>query len=256
MICGDFNARCGNLEEADLPKRHIVDATVNARGRDLVDCFKTLDLCILNGRFDRDEDGHTSVSTRGMAVVDYMICPTKSFDSFEKFRVVDPMEVIIENNLAIDSKVPDHRLITVDISMEVTRSNKRSVSTGAVKRMPENYMHDQKILERLQQLGHEMSGKDTSRSVASLDDMYGEFCDIIESQLDVKQPKPRKGHGKQWWNSSLSAQVKEVRKALKQWEANRSNDNLKLNYLQKQKQFSKLVRSSKRKYKGRDTLNY
>ena len=62
----------------DFVKRYCTYGTINGRGRVLIDCLKTLDLCILNGRFDKHIDGYTSVSRKGMAVVDYMICPTKS----------------------------------------------------------------------------------------------------------------------------------------------------------------------------------
>ena len=42
-----------------------------------------------------------------------------------------------------------------------------------------------------------------------------------------------KGHDKRWWDASLSAYAKEVRKAHKEWEVNKADKNLKLAYLQK-----------------------
>ena len=64
LICGDFNARCGNLPDISsdsVPKRAAIDLTVNQAGRELTDTLRALQLCILNGRFSNANDGFTSV---------------------------------------------------------------------------------------------------------------------------------------------------------------------------------------------------
>ena len=83
MVCGDFNARCGNLQEESnedrFPPRIVLDTTCNKNGRTFTDF---LDLCMLNGRFATQYDGFTPVSAKGLAVVDYCVVPKVSFHKY------------------------------------------------------------------------------------------------------------------------------------------------------------------------------
>lgn len=67
LICGDFNARCGDLDDLGkpcdgVPSRMAIDTTVNQFGKELIFTLKSLDLCMLNGRSSPENDGFTSVS--------------------------------------------------------------------------------------------------------------------------------------------------------------------------------------------------
>ena len=81
LICGDLNARCGEMEDIHVvependpfPKRIAVDKTTNHLGRELISTLRALDMCIVNGCFNISDDGFTSISSRGMSVVDYII---------------------------------------------------------------------------------------------------------------------------------------------------------------------------------------
>ena len=59
IICGDFNARCGELEDTagseryPIPKRDTVDKITNQLGKELISTLKVLDLCIVNGHFTK-----------------------------------------------------------------------------------------------------------------------------------------------------------------------------------------------------------
>ena len=160
IICGDFNARCGNMDETSgmeggpVPARVAVDMTSNQLGKELIATLKALDLCILNGRFSPSEDGHTSISSRGMSVVDYIITPVKSFNSFHNFKVLDPFQVATEGNIDIDSSMPDHRILAVQLALNRTPPYRYSYSKGkkSVKRMPENFMLDPGTVDRLEAL--------------------------------------------------------------------------------------------------------
>ena len=103
LMCGDFNARCGNLldtgSEEWVPDRVVTDSTINTAGRELISCVRALDLLILNGRFNQCTDGFTSVSAHGLAVVNYCICPKICAESFSDFKVIDPMDVINTYNI-------------------------------------------------------------------------------------------------------------------------------------------------------------
>ena len=95
LSCGDFNARCGNLieveDDADIPTRTIIDKNINSVGRFFIQMLKALDLCIRSGCFDY-YNGFTSVSTKGLAVVDYCLVPAASFRLFKDFQVYDVLD--------------------------------------------------------------------------------------------------------------------------------------------------------------------
>lgn len=58
-ICGDFNARCGNLQDCVMEvcslktNRDVIDSLVNPAGRNLIEFLQTMELCMLNGRFGK-----------------------------------------------------------------------------------------------------------------------------------------------------------------------------------------------------------
>lgn len=270
IVCGDFNARCGTLqdiEEGDSPsinERKAVDQTTNAYGKELVLSLRALDLCIANGRFNPGDDGFTSVTNKGMSVVDYIISPIKSFRRLSSFKVHDPHKIITDNNIPIDSSVPDHKLLTVEVAIPLTQgfgsTNSRSSTAKMptkkiVKLMPEDYMLNQDPLDSLEALASKLENGILSPSQeVNLNAIYEDFCTIIDNQLDTKQVKGRSGKknknsAKEWWNDELGNMAKEVRNALKAWEANKADGELKSSYLQKQKLFSKSVRKYKRKFR-------
>ncbi len=78
-ICGDFNARVGQLNECPVDSivcnRPIVDNEKNMFGDLLISFLKDVGLCTVNGRVNGPRDGFTSVSIRGRAVVDYCLVP-------------------------------------------------------------------------------------------------------------------------------------------------------------------------------------
>ena len=56
-ICGDFNARCGDLQDAakcgwcfGIPPRNPLNVELNSHGKQLMDAMKSLELGTLNGR--------------------------------------------------------------------------------------------------------------------------------------------------------------------------------------------------------------
>ena len=75
-ICGDFNSRLGQftdyIADDNIPRRCILDKKTNGYGKLLQDFLISSETCILNGRNDSKDD-FTSVSTKGLAVVDYVI---------------------------------------------------------------------------------------------------------------------------------------------------------------------------------------
>ena len=116
VICGDFNARLGEKQDysdsADtVPKRIIVDKTLNRYGHHILDFLNDPCCCILNGRGDPKLDNYTSVSPRGRAVVDYMIVPRDQLSLFSEFQVQTVSDLANEHRLTPSSRMPDHSVL-------------------------------------------------------------------------------------------------------------------------------------------------
>ena len=265
LIGGDFNARCGDLVETEsdsnTAERIVVDKVINTRGRDFISFANSLDLVLLNGRFDESKDGFTSVSTKGLAVVDYFICPSKSIDSFSNFKVTDPLETIHNFKLDVDSSLPDHRILEVKLEtnwMSKVPPPKEPFKSPNIKKIiPENYMTDDTDRQALSDLTCKLNDQQNiseSDLQCHVNEVYKEFCSLLDSKLIKKKVSNRdkttkQSHqGKAWWSIELSSVAKEVRKCLKNWEKDKGNPSLKKAYLSKQKEFSKMVRKAKRKH--------
>ena len=77
FICGNFNSRCGLNDDFivgidDIPERNVIDFTSNAYDNILIEFLINSNMCMLNGRNCINKD-FTSVSTKGLAVVDYCL---------------------------------------------------------------------------------------------------------------------------------------------------------------------------------------
>lgn len=69
IVCGDFNARCGNLIDYpigdNIKNRVVIDTIVNSI---FIGLLKDVGMCIVNGRGKPELDNFTSVSSQGKAV--------------------------------------------------------------------------------------------------------------------------------------------------------------------------------------------
>ena len=218
MICGDFNARIGSLSDcpdnSSIPNRKPLDHTTNSFGRLLVDFLHTLDMCTLNGRFDPLKDGFTSVSTKGLVVVDYCLVPLQHFSAFSEFHVVDIHEFVHSKNIAVDSKIPDHRLIAwkVTFNNALPDNHLKTSNQITTKRIPQDYFEDPKVHKQLSHLAAQL---DEEQSHPDIDAIYTNICRLIDEQLIQKPLKPNTMYGKTnkckpWWNSHLSELCKRV----------------------------------------------
>lgn len=118
--------------------------------------------------------------------------------------------------------------------------------------MPDDFMQHLEPKQRLEELVKllEQSAYGEHWSF-DVDKVYEEFCTILDSQLDIKcvNHKGISSRKKAWWNAELGAYAREVRQALKAWKLSKEDQQLKAAYLQKRNQFSKMVRSNKRKFR-------
>ena len=155
----------------------------------------------------------------------------------------------IDNSIALDSSIPDHRILAVDLKMNSLPPHS-PVDRGEpaaklqFKTMPEDYLLDPTVVDRIEALTAELENSTcTNLSTSNLNKVYEEFYTIIDSQLKIKQFRPRdrkrnRNVEKEWWNDNLGSLVKGVRQALRVWEANKANLQLRSDYLHKQKEFS------------------
>lgn len=118
-ICGDFNGRCGDLEDyiagVDcIPERDVVDYTVNKEGERLCDFLIDSNCCIMNGR-NSLKNNFTFVGSQGASVVDYCFTPYKHISKYEAFKVLLMTDLL--NEAMLHSKInsvtsaPDHSLL-------------------------------------------------------------------------------------------------------------------------------------------------
>ena len=122
-VCGDFNSRCGGLDDfirgVDcIPDRDVLDFNLNKYGEMLIDFLINTNMCFLNGR-DSDND-FTSVSTNGRAVVDYCFVSHTSLKIFSNFSVTRSSEFINQSGCLSKinpSSIPDHSLLKWKVEM-------------------------------------------------------------------------------------------------------------------------------------------
>ena len=173
---------------------------MNQFGKELILTLKSLDLCILNGRSSPENNGFTSVSLLGTSVVDYNILPTKSYKRVSNFKVRDPLLIVTQNSINIDSSLPDHRFISVDLDIKASLKRDSNKPAGTnIKIMPNNYMQEEFPVQGLELLTNLLQGKSPTMLEGNIDEVYKEFCSIIDGQLEYKSllaPKEIRAIGK------------------------------------------------------------
>ena len=142
FLCGDFNARIGNLNECEsdssIPQRTVIDNSINQQGQKLMNFCSDLDLHVLNGRVMPELNDYTSLTSyRGRAVVDYNITRTSNVANVKKVKVHSCTELVarmgIESMLSNNCHIPDHNLIEVQIEMSmIVRENLYDKNLGAI----------------------------------------------------------------------------------------------------------------------------
>ena len=91
FLCGDFNSRCGDMDDYiagvdKVPERNVIDFKRNAYGELLCEYLMNSNCCILNGR-KCVKNNYTFISPLGSSVVDYCLVPYECLDKFEQFKV-------------------------------------------------------------------------------------------------------------------------------------------------------------------------
>ena len=198
MICGDFNARCG--DEADyivgvdeIEPRNVVDYRKNSYGDIFLDLLINSNCAMLNGRLGGIND-FTSVSVKGTAVVDYVFV---SYDVLRCYRDISVRRAHKLFELAAlvgvcdpDHNIPDHSLLSWSVMFDESnifdyndlQSHVRTVYD--VTQIPMEFMcHDQNK--------QNMNRLINSCTSANINDSYDSFCYLIQNEMQSSLPAKR-----------------------------------------------------------------
>ena len=125
LLCGDFNARCGDqqdfIEEVDeVQHREIIDYRKNGYGDLLIDFLINSNCIMLNGRCRGTHD-YTSVSTKGLAVVDYATVSQHRLHQCKNMKMVRAQELYRLTELLGHANpvhnISDHSMLMWDLQL-------------------------------------------------------------------------------------------------------------------------------------------
>ena len=239
LLCGDFNARIGHKTDyiESIGHRSVIDETSNTQGDTFIDFLRDSCCCILNGRFDPDLDNYTCVSTRGVSVVNYIVCDETTLHMISDFRV-ETMTSIVEKLklreiMSERGKLSDHSMISCTINVSPycapqstsdTATDSRNTQTSDtvrkynVSNIPDDFLSHisvkNALLSAIQRLGYIHIRQD------DIDSIYNNFVEIVHNEMDNKldhhdigchKPPRSKYRCRPYWNVHLSRLWREAR---------------------------------------------
>ena len=266
LCCGDFNSRCGDLHECEIP-RNILDNTVNSYGKDFIDFLRDGNFVMLNGRGDADADNLTSVSHRGLAVVDYCIVPQAEFHLFKNFTVQPVRSLCNEHNIQQhpDARLPDHSILSCSVTIEglnllsECKQEALTIRKYNFAEMPHDFMLNQNCREQVQMCINRLQTAEINQ--ANVDNMYGDFCKLVQYEMNENIPnwdcktsanssefKKCKAN-KAWWNQGCQEAWNKMCSAEREWLRKKGNrKELHGKFKAAQKVFDNCIRAAKRKF--------
>ena len=283
VLTGDLNARSGKLNDIiesidNMKCRNVIDEKVNHHGNAFIEYLQEACLCMLNGRFDPAEDGFTSVSTRGSAVVDYIVTNTEKLDSFCNFKVESCIDIVnksgLKNFVNTRSRIPDHAMLSCEFSISVNLNtpnapkdnnySNESFQRFHVNEIPNDFLSSAEsaryIINLIQQV--ELC-RETQNEI---DKLYENICSFIISEMkDKLRPKIRnenlrKRHKprKPFWNEELEYLFKEMasaEKAFRKCSLRYLKRNLRLQFKESRHKFDRCFRKIERQFKRGQLLD-
>ncbi|CAG2252864.1 unnamed protein product [Mytilus edulis] len=274
LICGDFNARTGGLQDyiqnddenenfidcpvpinysPDIPLvRRQMDREKNIHGTLLVSLCKDLQLRLLNGRFLGDSLGFfTFYNSNGQSTVDYMLTTPNLFYCVQHFIVRSPVELSDHCLLSVCFKSCTQRETTLESHSDVGKFQWEHS-------MSDNY-HDALL--------HKESVNDILDLMNNIDDENCDDIDFLVSSVNKiyvnaasqtlvlkkkssrpsnkrKRAKPKKA----WMSNDCLLLRKEVRSLGKRLQKDKNNANLRQTYSNCVKHYNKQKKSLKAEF--------
>ena len=278
-VTGDFNARIGSLsdlqEECDsINERTALDKTVNQHGHEFLEFLNESKMCVLNGRFDSINDGFTSISKKGKAVVDYICVPHDVIDTCSYFKVLTVQSIIercsLHGLLGERSRPPDHSVLIAEFKADCSMQTKiNTVNNGKVKyklkKIPADFMTSDLSRQAIANIIDSI--ENTRENQTRIDDIYHNLCSIIKTEMEAKIPKyntakqsnKRYKPRKPFWNDELQRLWNKMyhteKDFLKFKGPNQGRQRLRQVYISARNAFDKHLRQSERTYRRSQAID-
>ena len=279
-LCGDLNGRVGGLydyvkEIDEIPLRAPLDVVINKHGESLIEFLKDSKFCIVNGRICPLQDNYTSVSTRGKAVVDYILVPHDCLQSCISFEVITPTQLVNKVGcvelIGERSRLPDHSMLYLELQTGQVNNQYDVASMAPLhsrgrmcrRTLPQNFLNSVRSQSELRSLNDSLQSGQTD-----LDKWYEHFCKLIHDEVGTvntnskqinntgKKPKyPRKPY----WNEELQILWHAMHKAEQSFLKHECREIAKRDLLKTFKEhqhtFDKAYRKHKRAYQRGQILH-
>ena len=257
LLCGDFNARCGCVEEVEgLGDRQSEDQVINEQGRALLDFTRSLGLCVANGRAGSGD--FTCISSKGCSVVDYCLLFKDDLGVVSNFKVVTMTEFVDAFHAdCIVERIPDHSALVWDLVLDgdVGCSGGEPEDTpgecfGNEFRyvVPDDYLCDKKrdiesIVDNLRSYEGDQ---------AHMDSLYDQLTGLMFSGLHKVKCSLRTSRQKhRWFTKDLMNMRKTFHQSERAWLRTKDKEERKckrMHYVANRRTYAKAVRSSKRNF--------
>jgi len=280
VICGDFNARIGNLRDSIveidcIPHRNVIDLVKSGHCVSLIEFIKDAQLCILNGRITPDNDDFTCVSTRGKSVVDYFLTTHDNINNCTRCEVDLISDMIVKYNcvqmLCDRCKAPDHSMLTMVVTYihkydpiaTLVKGERQKIIMDTDKRydfhnVPQEFMNNEDwgftIIRTTDQINNCVGAQE------EVDTLYDNLVKDIFAEMDIylecknrRLPKRKFKHSKPYWNNNLTMLWRNMRNAEKLFVKCHGSNNIKTTFRNAFKiarnVFDKELRKAERRYR-------
>ena len=180
--------------------------------------------------------------------MDYSLVPHEDLKIYQDFTITSMPEMMEKQCLQVDATLSDHSVLSwcLKIAFSVANPLTKNHTQKVVKKIPEHYMESPQCLEAFQSLTSMLDFSSGSQEDLGL--IYDRFCQTVEEEFIIRHQNPKNPLTKPWWSLELSQLRKYLRRALKDWQHNKSNPELKNVYTHCQHKFDKMVRQAKRRF--------
>ena len=260
IICGDFNARCGNEADYiasvdDVTERATIDYKKNHYGDILLDFLINSNCVMMNGRCDGNND-YTSISGKGVAVVDYAIVSQEYLHKCSDFCVTRAHHLFNQTDLIgrcnPDHNLSDHPMLSWQYKIDditcrddvQNDANLVTIRKHDVSQVTTNFMDGITLDMNINNIR------------ADIDQSYVTFCKIVKAEMDTQLPvkcvrlkEDKQKHSitraKPWWPDKLT-ELWNLRCNAERCMGN--VDNGRQLFLERQRALDREIRTAKRLY--------
>ena len=273
MLTGDLNARTGEVSghvddddhciyvrvgfdgaassksRVSLPKRHSHDTTLNQYGRCLLDLCNTSEMIILNGRTLGDSSGkYTCHEVAGSSVVDYTLVHRDSFQEVQYFHVND-----------FDAASSDHCIVEFGLKVKLYLNEKKTNCINKnlniskfkwTNEARENFAHTleaEEVRNALHALVNDLDKSADEKINGLTNIMLGVANRCLKKKNNARSAVKKKPR----WHDDECYSFKKALKSLnKSFTKDPFNRNSREKLFQTKKEYKRLIRAKKRKYKS------